>query len=273
MDRAQPRRSTRSSRAGIGTAASACAGALFLALLVLPLLSLLIRTPPADLARRLSSPVVTEALTLSLITTTASTLAIVILGLPVVYLLAMREFPGKRFLEVVIDMPMVLPPTVAGVGLLLAFGRTGLAGRALAALGITVPFTTLAVVLAQMFVAGPFLINTVRAGFEEVDPRYLNAAATLRASPAYTFLHVVLPLSYPALFAGAAMTWARALGEFGATITFAGNLPGRTQTMPLAVYIALESNLDVAVALSVILLLVSFSLLLALRSIRHTVRG
>jgi molybdate transport system permease protein len=123
-----------------------------------------------------------------------------------------------------------------------------------------------------MFVAGPFLINTVRAGFEEVDAKYLRAAATLRASPAYTFLRVILPLSYPALIAGAAMTWARALGEFGATITFAGNLPGVTQTMPLAVYIALESDLDVAVALSVILLLVSFGLLLALRSVPFTVR-
>jgi molybdate transport system permease protein len=240
--------------------------------LILPLLSLLIRTPPADLARRLTDPHITQALRLSLLTTSASTAAVLVLGLPIVYVLALHEFPGKRALEVVIDLPMVLPPTVAGVGLLLAFGRAGLAGRVLSALGITVPFTTLAVILAQMFVAGPFLINTVRAGFEEVDAKYLRAAATLRASPAYTFLHVVLPLSYPALLAGAAMTWARALGEFGATITFAGNLPGRTQTMPLAVYIALESNLDVAVALSVILLLVSFGLLLALRSIPFTAR-
>ncbi len=257
----------------MGTAAAAVAGALFLTLLTLPLLSLLIRTPPADLVHRLSSPIVVQALRLSVVTTTASTMAVLILGLPIVYLLAMQEFPGKRFLEVVIDLPMVLPPTVAGVGLLLAFGRAGLAGRVLSALGVTVPFTTLAVVLAQMFVAGPFLINTVRAGFEEVDSKYLQAAATLRASPAYTFLHVILPLSYPALIAGAAMTWARALGEFGATITFAGNLPGRTQTMPLAVYIALESNLDVAVALSVILLLISFGLLLALRSIPFPARG
>lgn len=258
---------------GFGTTAAAIAGALFMTLLLLPLLSLLVRTPPIDLWRRLSSPVVTEALKLSLVTTTASTAAVLVLGMPIVYVLSMREFPGKRLLEAVIDLPMVLPPTVAGVGLLLAFGRAGLAGRVLGAFGVTVPFTTLAVILAQMFVAGPFLINTVRAGLEEVDARYLKAAATLRASSAYTFLHVVLPLSYPALVAGAAMTWARALGEFGATITFAGNLPGRTQTMPLAVYIALESDLDAAVALSVILLLVSFSLLLALKSARMTVRG
>jgi len=251
---------------------AATAAALFLALLVLPVLSLLIRSSPADLLRRLTNPLVVQALRLSVVTTCISTAAVVILGLPIVYMLALQEFPGKRLLEIVIDLPMVLPPTVAGVGLLLAFGRAGLAGRVLSALGITVPFTTLAVVFAQMFVAGPFLINTARAGIEEVDAKYLRAAATLRASPAYTFLRVILPLSYPALIAGAAMTWARALGEFGATITFAGNLPGVTQTMPLAVYIALESNLDVAVALSVILLLVSFGLLLALRSVPFTAR-
>jgi molybdate transport system permease protein len=267
-----PRRQVRPRRISVVAAAAVFAGALFLALLILPLLSLLIRTPPADLARRLTNPLIVQALRLSLVTTSASTAAVLVLGLPIVYVLALHEFPGKRALEVVIDLPMVLPPTVAGVGLLLAFGRAGLAGRVLSALGITVPFTTLAVILAQMFVAGPFLINTVRAGFEEVDAKYVRAAATLRASPAYTFFHVVLPLSYPALLAGAAMTWARALGEFGATITFAGNLPGRTQTLPLAVYIALESNLDVAVALSVILLLVSFGLLLALRSLPFAAR-
>ncbi len=251
----------------------AAAGALFLVFLILPMASLLVHAPPRDLARQLGTPVVVQALRLSLITTCASTLAVLILGLPIVYLLAMRTFPGKRVLEVLIDLPMVLPPTVAGVGLLLAFGRAGLAGRALSALGITIPFTTLAVVLAQMFVAGPFLINAARAGFEEVDARYLRAAASLRATPAFTFLRVLLPLSLPSLLAGTAMTWARALGEFGATITFAGNLPGRTQTMPLAVYIALESNLDAAVALSVILLLVSFGLLLALRSTPFAPRG
>jgi molybdate transport system permease protein len=267
-----PRRPVRPRRVGVVAVAASFAGALFLVLLILPLLSLLIRTPLADLAHRLTNPLIVQALRLSLLTTSASTAAVLVLGLPIVYVLALHEFPGKRALEVVIDLPMVLPPTVAGVGLLLAFGRAGLAGRVLSALGITVPFTTLAVILAQMFVAGPFLINTVRAGFEEVDAKYLRAAATLRASPAFTFLHVVLPLSYPALLAGAAMTWARALGEFGATITFAGNLPGRTQTMPLAVYIALESNLDVAVALSVLLLLVSFGLLLALRSVPFAAR-
>jgi len=251
---------------------AACAGAAFLALLILPLVSLMVRTSPRDLLHRLGSPIVAQALRLSLETSLASTAAVIVLGLPVVYLLAMREFPGKRVLEVLVDLPMVLPPTVAGAGLLLAFGRAGLVGKFLTPLGVTVPFTTLAVVLAQMFVAGPFLVNTVRAGFEEVDSKYLRAAATLRASPWYTFVRVILPLTVPSLVSGAAMTWARALGEFGATITFAGNLPGRTQTMPLAVYAALESDLDAAVALSIILLIVSFGLLLALRSVSLTLR-
>lgn len=248
------------------------AGTIFLVLLVLPMLSLVIHISPGALLGRLGQPLIVQALRLSLETSLASTAAIALLGLPVAYLLAMRQFPGKRLLEVLIDLPMVLPPTVAGVGLLLAFGRAGVAGRALSALGVTIPFTTLAVVLAQMFVAGPFLVTTARAGFEEVDPQFLRAATTLRASSAYTFLRVILPLSLPSLVAGAAMTWARALGEFGATITFAGNLPGRTQTMPLAVYEALQSDLDAAVALSVVLLFVSFGLLLTLRSLPVSVR-
>ncbi len=255
---------------GLSAAVAAAAGATFVLLLALPMLGLFIRIPPGDLLGRLGTPLVLQALRLSLVTSLASTGGAVLLGLPVAYVLAMHDFPGKRLLEVVVDLPMVLPPTVAGLGLLLAFGRMGLAGRALGALGVTIPFTTLAVVLAGMFVAGPFLVITARAGFEQVDPGLIRAASTLRASPGYTFLHVILPLSLPSLMAGAAMTWARALGEFGATITFAGSLPGRTQTMPLAVYQALESDLDAAVALSVILLLFSFGLLLALRSVRAT---
>ena len=162
-------------------------------------------------------------------------------------------------------VPMVLPPTVAGVALLTAFGRTGLAGQALSALGITLPFTTLGVVVAQAFVAAPFFVGAARAGFVEVDRKYLDAAAALRAAPGYAFLRVLVPLAAPSLFAGAAMSWARALGEFGATITFAGNMPGVTQTMPLAVYLALQSDLDAAVALSVLLLLVSLTVLLSIR--------
>jgi molybdate transport system permease protein len=164
-----------------------------------------------------------------------------------------------------LELPMVLPPTVAGVGLLLAFGRQGLAGSALAALGLSIPFTTLAVVVAQVFVAAPFFIAATRAGLAEVDPRYLDAAATLRSSPSRTLFRVMLPLAFPSLLAGAAMTWARALGEFGATITFAGNMPGVTQTMPLAVYLALQTDLDAAVAMSVLMLALSLGVLLGIR--------
>lgn len=251
----------------LATFVVAFSAALFLALLVLPVASLLLRVPPHSLVERLRSPVVTQALWLSLLTSLASSFVVIGLGMPVAYLLANRRFAGKRVLETLIDLPMVLPPTVAGVGLLLAFGRVGLVGHVLVPLGIAIPFTTAAVVLAQAFVAGPFFINAARAGFETVEPQYLRAAATLRASAGYTFGRVVLPLSTRALLAGAAMTWTRALGEFGATITFAGNLPGVTQTMPLAVYIALQSDLEAAVVLSAILLVFSFALLLALRTL------
>ncbi len=240
-------------------------GILLLLLLALPLTSLVVRIPLSDLIGRLRDPIIVEALRLSLVTSAASTMAIVVLGLPAAYILATRNFPGKRLIEVLIDLPMVLPPTVAGVALLTAFGRNGLAGKALGAVGISLPFTTLAVIVAQAFVAAPFFIGATRAGLSEVDPRYLDASATLRARPARTFFHVMLPLAFPSLLAGAAMGWARALGEFGATITFAGNMPGVTQTMPLAVYIALQSDLEAAVALSVVLLLVSLGVLLALR--------
>jgi molybdate transport system permease protein len=240
-------------------------GALLVLLLALPLLGLLLRVAPGVLLDRLEDPLILQALRLSLLTSLAATVAVVALGLPTAYALAMHDFRGKRLLEVLIDLPMVLPPTVAGVALLTAFGRTGLAGGALGLLGVSLPFTTLGVVVAQAFVAVPFFVGTARAGFTEVDRRYLDTAATLRATPAISFLRVLVPLAAPSLVAGAAMSWARALGEFGATITFAGNMPGITQTMPLAVYLALQSDLEAAVALSVLLLLLSLTVLLCLR--------
>jgi molybdate transport system permease protein len=191
--------------------------------------------------------------------------AVVVFGLPVAYVLATRDFAGKRLVQVLVELPIVLPPTVAGLGLLLAFGRAGLAGGALRALGVSLPFTTLAVIVAQLFVATPFFISAATAGMREVEPRYRDVAATLRASPMYTFWRVLVPLALPSVVAGAAMGWARALGEFGATITFAGNLMGRTQTMPLAVYTALETDLDAAVTLAVVLLVLSFTVLVGLR--------
>lgn len=247
-------------------AAVAAAAVVLVSFLAMPFVALLLRVSPAQLLARLGDPVVLDALRLSLVTSAAATLIVVLLGLPVAYLLATREFFGKRVVEVLIDLPMVLPPTVAGFALLMAFGRMGLLGRSLGALGITLPFTTAGVVIAQVFMATPFFVGPARAGFAGVDRKLLDAAATLRASESHAFLRVVLPLAAPALVAGVAMSCARALGEFGATITFAGNLPGSTQTMPLAVYIALQSDLDAAVVLSVLLLVMAFGLLLGLRS-------
>ncbi len=243
----------------------ALAVAVLFAFLVLPLVSLLLRVSPGELWRHLRQPVVVQALRLSLSTSIIATAIMVVLGLPVAYVLALHDFPGKRLVEVVIDMPIVLPPAVAGVGLLLAFGRAGLLGRALGVFGIALPFTTAAVVLAQLFVATPFFITAAVAGLREVEPRYRELALTLRATPLYAFRRVLLPLALPSIVAGAAMAWARALGEFGATIIFAGNLSGRTQTMPLAVYSALQTDLDSAVALAVVLVVFSFTILAALR--------
>lgn len=237
-----------------------------LAFLALPFVALLLRATPAQVLARLREPVVLEALALSLAASGGATALAVLLGLPLAWVLATREFPGKRAVEVLVDLPMVLPPTVAGFALLMAFGRAGLAGRALGAFGVSLPFTTAGVVVAQLFMALPFFVGPARAGFASVDRRLLDAAATLRATEGFTFLRVVLPLAAPSLAAGVAMAGARALGEFGATITFAGNLPGVTQTMPLAVYLAMQSDLDVAVVLSVILLVMAFGLLLGLRS-------
>lgn len=252
-------------RGTLGRLLVAASAAGLLALLGLPIAAMVLRVPPEALWSRLNDPLVLEALRLSVLTSVASTAAIVALGLPMAYLLATREFPGKLAVEVLIDLPLVLPPTVAGVALLAAFGRAGLAGGALQAAGITLPFTTLGVVVAQTFVAIPFFIGAARTGLADVDRRYLDMAATLRSTPGRTFFRVMLPLASPALLSGAAMSWARALGEFGATITFAGNLPGVTQTMPLSVYLALQSDLEAAVALSVLLLGVPIVVLLVVR--------
>jgi molybdate transport system permease protein len=244
----------------------AVASGLLLLLLGLPILSLLVRVPSGSLLARLDDPVIQEALRLSIFTSLTATAFVIVLGMPVAYLLATRSFRGKRVVETLVDLPIVMPPTVAGLALLLAFGRAGLAGRALSALGISLPFTTAAVIVAQVFMSLPFFLTSARAGFAGVNRNLLDAAATLRATEGHTFFRVVLPLSMPSLFAGATMACARALGEFGATITFAGNLPGVTQTMPLAVYVAFQTDLEAAIALSVILMLLSFLLLLGLRA-------
>ena len=236
-------------------------------LLGLPLVALVARVSPAEALSRVGQPEVLAALRLSLVTSALATAIVVALGTPAAYVLATRSFPGKRVVETLVDLPMVLPPTVAGFALLMAFGRAGLAGRALSAFGVSLPFTTLGVVVAQAFMAAPFYVSFARAGFAGVDPRLIEAAATLRASETTTFFRVVVPLAAPSLVAGTALSAARALGEFGATITFAGNLPGVTQTLPLAVYVALQSDVDAAVLLSMVLLAMSIGLLLALRAV------
>jgi molybdate transport system permease protein len=241
------------------------AAGLLSVILILPLLSLLFRTPVAELVHRLTQSSVQQALILSVETSLAATGLVIVLGLPVAYLLANRSFPGKKVVEVLLELPMVMPPTVAGLALLLTFGRAGLLGKTFGAFGLALPFTTAAVVVAQVFMSAPFFLGPVRAGLSSVEPRYRDIATSLGASEAYAFFRVVLPLSLPSIIAGTAMACARALGEFGATITFAGNLPGVTQTMPLAVYVEMQTDLATAVTLSVLLLLLSFGLLLALR--------
>jgi molybdate transport system permease protein len=239
------------------------AGLLFL---VLPLVGLLVRAPWATLPQRVAEPGVLAALRLSLLTATLAALLCLVLGVPLAWLLARVDFPGRRLVRALVTVPLVLPPVVGGVALLLVFGRRGLVGAWLdSTFGLTLPFTTTGVVLAEAFVAMPFLVLAVEGALRGADRRYEEAAATLGAGRWVTFTHVTLPLVAPGVAAGAVLCWARALGEFGATITFAGNFPGRTQTMPLAVYLALETDLEAAIVLSLILLVVSVAILAGLR--------
>jgi molybdate transport system permease protein len=240
--------------------------ALGLAFLVLPLAGLLIRAPWATLPQRLTAPGVLTALRLSLQTATIATLLCLLLGVPLAWLLARVTFPGRRLVRALVTVPLVLPPVVGGVALLLVFGRRGIVGAWLdRAVGLTLPFTTAGVVVAEAFVAMPFLVIAVEGALRGADTRYEEAAATLGANRWTTFHRVTLPLVAPGVAAGAVLCWARALGEFGATITFAGNFPGRTQTMPLAVYLALETDLPAAIVLSLVLLTVSVVILASLR--------
>jgi len=233
--------------------------------LLLPLLALVFYSSPAELAATLRLPQVRQALGLSLRTSAWATLASVILGLPAAYLLARREFPGRAALDSLIDLPIVLPPAVAGLSLLLVFGRRGLLGAPLDALGLRITFTELAVIIAQTFIAVPLFIRAATVGFAGVDLEMEDAAAIDGAGRWQTFWFITLPLSRRAVLSGVALAWARALGEFGATIIFAGNFPGRTQTMPLAIYIGFELNMNVAVTLSVILVAASFMTLLLVK--------
>lgn len=236
-------------------------------LLLVPLLALLLQIMPAALVDHLALPQVSQAIVLSM-ATTATTLGVTLaFGTPFAYLLARHRFRGRGLLDTLIDLPMVLPPAVAGIALLLAFGRRGLLGQYLTLLGIEIAFTQAAVVLAQTFVAAPFYVKAAAAGFAAIDSELEQAAALDGASGAQIFRHITLPLTGTALLGGAVMTWARALGEFGATIIFAGNFPGRTQTMPLAIYLGFELDLNVALTLAIILLGISFLVLLVVKGL------
>jgi molybdate transport system permease protein len=237
-----------------------------LAFLVLPLIGLIIRAPWSSMPQLLSGDAVWPALRLSLICATSATALALVFGVPLAWLLARTSFPGQRLARTLVTLPLVMPPVVGGVALLLVFGRNGLVGQwVYQQFGYSLPFTTAGVVVAEAFVAMPFLVLSVEGALRGADARYEEAALTLGASRFTVFRRVTLPLIAPGVGAGAVLAWARALGEFGATITFAGNFPGTTQTMPLAVYLALQDNPDAAVAVSLVLLLVSLVVLLALR--------
>jgi molybdate transport system permease protein len=234
--------------------------------LLVPLAGLVVRAPWRGLPGVLADSQVVDALRLSLLCATAATAISLVLGVPLAWVLARSSLPGLPLVRALLTLPLVLPPVVGGVALLLAFGRAGILGRHLADwTGLTLPFTTAGVVVAETFVAMPFLVLTVEGAFRGADRGYEEAAVTLGASRLTVFRRVTLPLVGPSLVAGAVLCFARALGEFGATITFAGNFPGRTQTMPLAVYLALESDPDAAIALSLVLLVVSIGVLAGLR--------
>jgi molybdate transport system permease protein len=236
------------------------------AFLVLPLAGLVVRAPWGRLGSVLSGSDALQALSLSLWTASVATGVAVLIGVPMAWVLARSSFPGLRLLRALVTLPLVLPPVVGGVALLLAFGRTGFLGRYLDSwFGLTIPFSPLAVVMAETFVAMPFLIITVEGALRSADQGFEEAAVTLGATRMTVFRRVTVPLIAPSLGAGAVLCWARALGEFGATITFAGSFPGRTETMPIAVYYALENDPDAAIALSLVLLLVSVAVLVSLR--------
>ena len=228
---------------------------------VLPLVGLLARAPWQTAISDLTTTEALTALRLSFVVSLAATALALVLGVPLAWVYARVPFPGRDVVRALTTLPMILPPVVGGVALLFAFGRRGLFGPVLEAIGIRVPFTTFGAILAATFVAMPFLVLTVEAGLRSMDRRYEDAARTLGAGRWLVFRRVTLPLIAPSVFAGAVLSWARALGEFGATITFAGNLPGTTQTLPLAVYIALETHPEVAIMLSLVLLAVALAIL------------
>lgn len=255
------------SRSVIGKTLVIIAGGSLLLFLTIPLLVVIAQAIEAGLIEQLSQPTVLHAIQLSLITTFVSVVLMTTLGMPLAYWLARGQVRGRAVIETALDLPIVLPPAVAGLALLMTFGRRGLFGPLLAEANISLPFTTIAVVLAQVFVAAPFFIRSAQTGFANVPREIEEGANDLGADQWRVFRHVTFPLAGPAILSGIILSGARALGEFGATILFAGNFVGRTQTMPLAIYQAMESNVDAAVALAALLIFISFMFLLALRRV------
>jgi molybdate transport system permease protein len=239
-----------------------CAAVAF-AFLLLPIVALFLRVPPGTLLAELSGDAAREALLVSLKTSVLAHLVILGVGTPVAYLLATRRFRGRRLLVAAVEIPLVLPPAVAGIGLLAAFGNRGLLGDSIEAVGVSLPFSQAAVVVAIIFVASPFYVRQAIAAFEAVDRTLLDASRTLGAGPAKTFFRIAVPLAAGGLAAGSSLAFARGLGEFGATIIFAGSFPGVTRTAPLAIYAELDRNFDAAIALGCLLVIVSIALLVA----------
>ena len=250
---------------GRGRVLGVVVAAPLIALLVLPVVALVLSSSVPGLWAGFSHPLFARALGLSALTTIASLLIVVVTGTPLAWWLASTTSRRARMVELLVDVPVVLPPAVVGIGLLLAFGRGGIFGAQLEAMDLQIPFTTTAVVLAQVTVSAPFYVQSAAAAFRAVDDDLLLVARSLGETPAGAFLRVAVPLARPGLVGGAALAWARALGEFGATLLFAGNLPGRTQTMPLAVYTTLESDVRGALALALVLAAASVGLLMVLR--------
>lgn len=233
--------------------------------LTLPVAALFLRTTPELFLSTITTSAVISALLLSLSTSVISLGIVILAGTPFAYVHSRNDYPGKVVVDTLIDLPLVLPPAVAGLALLVLWGRVGLLGQYLSLYGISIAFTTLAVIMAQVFVASPFYLRQAKSLFEQLDPAYEQTARTLGASPIRTFAVITLPLTRNGLISGAVMTFGRALGEFGATIMFAGNLPGVTQTMPLAVYVGMEGNLALGLTISILLVIISFAIMIAVR--------
>ena len=241
------------------------ATAVYVGFIGLPVAALLVRAAQQEsFLSSLTSDLALTALRLSLLTSVVSMVVVLAVGTPFAYLLARSTSPFLKMVDSLVELPIVLPPVVAGVAMLMAFGRQGILGPALENVGIALPFTTAAVVFAQIFVASPFYVRAAKLGFQAVAPDYEDVSQTLGVSPLWTFWRLTLPLAMPSLLTGLALAWARALSEFGATIMFAGNLTGKTQTMPLAIMTSMESSLDTALALSVMLMAGAVTVLLAL---------